>query len=194
MMAQQILEQSAYTYQDYLTWPEDRPCELIGGRIFSMVPAPGLDHQTIVVELSTQIALQLRDKPCRVFVAPFDVRLPEGKESENEIKDVVQPDILVVCDSKKLDHAGCLGAPDWIIEVLSPRTAAKDHIDKRLLYEQHGVLEYWLVHPSDRLLTIYRLNAEGKYNQAEILETHGSHPVGILQDLEIDWDIVFRNL
>lgn len=193
-MAQQALDQSTYTYRDYLMWPEDHPCELIDGRIFSMVPAPSLDHQTVVVELTTQIALQLRDKTCRVFSAPFDVRLPEGTESENEIKNVVQPDILVVCDSTKLDQRGCLGAPDWIIEVLSPRTAAKDHIDKRLLYERHGVLEYWLVHPTDRLVIIYRLNSEGKYGQAEILETRGRHTVGILQDLEIDWDIVFRNM
>jgi Uma2 family endonuclease len=78
--------------------------------------------------------------------------------------------------------------------VLSSGTAAKDHIHKRLLYERHGVLEYWLVHPTDRLVTIYRLNTEGKYNQAEILETRGRHRVDILPDLEIDWDIVFRNL
>lgn len=194
-MAQQVLNQSIYTYRDYLTWLENGPCELIGGRIVAMVPAPGLDHQTVVVELSTQIALQLRDKPCRVFIAPFDVRLPEGNRVENEdIKNVVQPDILVVCDSKKLDQAGCLGAPDWIIEVLSPRTAAKDHIDKRLLYERHGVLEYWLVHPTDRLLTRYRLTAEGKYSQAEISPTCGRQSVGVLPDLMIDWDIVFQNL
>jgi Uma2 family endonuclease len=193
-MAQQALDQPIYTYRDYLTWPEERRCELIDGRIFSMAPAPSLDHQTVVVELTTQIAIQLRGKPCRVFSAPFDVRLPEGTEAENEIKNVVQPDVLVVCDSKKLDQKGCLGAPDWIIEVLSSGTAAKDHIHKRLLYERHGVLEYWLVHPTDRLVTIYRLNTEGKYNQAEILETRGRHRVDILPDLEIDWDIVFRNL
>jgi Uma2 family endonuclease len=159
-----------------------------------MAPASSLDHQTVVVELTTQIAIQLRGKPCRVLSAPLDVRLPEKTESENETKNVVQPDILVVCDANKLDQKGCLGAPDWIIEVLSPGTAAKDHIHKRLLYERHGVLEYWLVHPTDRLVTIYRLNTEGKYNQAEILETRGRHTVDILQDLEIDWDIVFRNL
>ncbi len=193
-MAQQALDHSIYTYHDYLTWPEDHRCELIDGRIFSMAPAPTLDHQTVVVELTTQIAIQLRGNPCRVLSAPLDVRLPEKTESENEIKNVVQPDILVVCDADKLDQKGCLGAPDWIIEVLSPGTAAKDHIHKRLLYERHSVLEYWLVHPIDRLVTIYRLNAESKYNQAEILETRGRHTVGILPDLEIDWDIVFRNL
>jgi Uma2 family endonuclease len=193
-MAQQALDQPIYTYRDYLAWPEDPRRELIDGRIFSMAPAPNLDHQTVVVELTTQIAIQLRGKPCRVLSAPLDVRLPEGAESENEIKNVVQPDILIVCDANKLDQKGCRGAPDWIIEVLSPRTAAKDHIHKRLLYERHGVLEYWLVHPTDRLVTIYRLNTEGKYNQAEILETRGRHRVGILPDLEIDWDIVFRNL
>ena len=193
-MAQQALDQPIYTYRDYLTWPEDHRCELIDGRIFSMAPAPTLDHQTVVVELTTQIAIQLRGKSCRVLSAPLDVRLREETESENEIKNVVQPDILVVCDAKKLDQRGCLGAPDWIIEVLSPGTAAKDHIHKRLLYEQHSVLEYWLVHPTDRLVTIYRLNAESKYNQAEILETRGRHTVGILPDLEIDWEIVFRNL
>lgn len=106
----------------------------------------------------------------------------------------MQPDILVVCDLTKLDQTGCLGAPDWIIEVLSPPTAAKDHIDKRLLYEKHGVLEYWLVHPSDRLLTVYRLNAEGSYDRAEMLQTCSRHSVGMLPDVEIDWDLIFRNL
>lgn len=193
-MAQQALDQPIYIYRDYLAWPEDSRCELIDGRIFSMAPAPNLDHQTVVVELTTQIAIQLRDKPCRVLSAPLDVRLPEAAEQDNEIKNVVQPDILIVCDASKLDQKGCRGAPDWIIEVLSPGTAAKDHIHKRLLYEQHGVLQYWLVHPTDRLVTIYRLNTEGKYNQAEILETRGRYRVDILPDLEIDWDIVFRNL
>lgn len=193
-MAQQALNQPLYTYRDYLTWPEDYRCELIDGRSFAMAPAPSLDHQTVVVELTAQIASQLRGKPCRVLSAPLDVRLPEKTESENEITNVVQPDILVVCDANKLDQKGCLGAPDWIIEVLSPRTAAKDHIHKRLLYERHGVLEYWLVHPADRLVTVYRLNTEGHYNQAQILETRGRHAVGILPELVIDWDIVFQNL
>ena len=192
-MAQQAPKERIYTYRDYLRWPLDDRCELIDGHIVAMAPAPGLDHQTVVVELTTQIAVYLRDKPCRVFSAPFDVRL-QGKESDDEIKNVVQPDILVVCDPGKLDQQGCRGAPDWIIEALSPSTAAKDHIDKRLLYEQHGVREYWLVHPTDRLMTVYRLAGQARYGPAEMFKTQGMLSVGIMPELAIDWDLALRNL
>jgi Uma2 family endonuclease len=98
-----------------------------------------------------------------VFIAPFDVRLPKAQEADDDIETLVQPDIALVCDPSKIDEKGCRGAPDWIIEVLSQTTASKDFIKKRQLYEKHKVREYWLVHPLDRLVTVFVLNKEGLF-------------------------------
>ena len=176
----------SYTYADYQQWPEGERWELIDGEAYAMSPAPTRTHQAVVVELVRQIANFLEGKPCQVFVAPFDVRLPERNEADDQIETVVQPDIVVVCDESKLDEKGCRGAPDWIIEVLSPSTASKDHVRKKSLYERHGVREYWLVHPTDHVLTRYRL--EGKaFGPALIDETEGSTEVEALPGLAIEW-------
>ena len=127
-------------------------------------------------------------------MVPVDVRLPFTNEADEDIVSVVQPDILVVCDESKLDERGCRGAPDWIIEVLSPATAARDQIQKLALYEKQGVKEYWLVHPTDRVVSIYRLGPDGRYGRPEIAETKGARGVGLFEGLEIDWDRVFSRL
>ena len=155
-MRQPAPTEQHYTYGDYCRWPDDERWELIDGRPFNMCSAPTRQHQKLVLEIGRQLGNQLEDGPCEVCVAPFDVRLAEGDEPDEEIVNVVQPDVAVICDQTKLDDAGCRGAPDWIVEVLSRRTAAKDQTDKLTLYERHGVREYWLVHPTDRVLTIYR--------------------------------------
>lgn len=178
-----------FTYGDYRLWPDDQRWELIDGKAYDMSPAPTRTHQTLVVEMVRQIGNYLEDKPCEVYVAPFDVRLPAGDEDDDRITTVVQPDIAVICDPAKLDEAGCRGAPDWIVEVLSPVTAAKDQIRKRDLYQRHGVREYWLVHPTDHILTRYRLEAGG-FGPALIEETRGATAVGILPGLEIRWDFL----
>lgn len=162
-MTSQAQQATRYTYQDYLHWPDEQRWELLYGQAYLMSPAPSLTHQTISGELFRQISNHLLDKSCRVFHAPFDVRLPQADEAEEEITTVVQPDILVVCNDHKLDEKGCRGAPDWIIEILSPATAARDQIDKLALYEPHGVAEYWIVHPVDRIVTVYRPEATGGY-------------------------------
>jgi Uma2 family endonuclease len=182
-----------FTYGDYLTWPDTERWELIDGVPYDMSPAPARTHQEFVGELFRQIANFLHDKDCRTYVAPFDVRLPKGKESDDAIDTVVQPDIAVVCNLEKLDDAGCRGAPDWVIEVLSPSTAAKDQIQKRDIYECHGVKEYWLVHPTDHTVTVYRLY-EGEYGKPEISETKGQLPVNLFEGLVIDWDAAPSNL
>lgn len=156
---------TGFTYADYLNWPEGERWELIDGQAFAMSPAPSNFHQLIVGELFRNIANHFRGKSCRPFVAPFDVRLPSPGRAHHEVNTVVQPDISLVCEPSKLnDNHGCLGAPDWVIEVLSPSTAIHDQRTKRALYERHGVTEYWLVHPGDRSVTVYRLenNAYGK--------------------------------
>lgn len=151
-----------FTYADYLAWPEDERWELIDGQAHAMSPAPTNAHQLVVGELFAKIHHHLRGEPCRPFVAPFDVRLPKGSTANDAIDTVVQPDISVVCDPAKLkDNRGCLGAPDWVIEVVSPGSALRDQKVKRALYERHGVAEYWLVHPVDRTVAIYRLGERG---------------------------------
>jgi Uma2 family endonuclease len=155
----------SYTYADYLTWQFTEMVELIRGKVFKMSPAPRSIHQEVAGELHRQIANYLKKKKCKVFIAPFDVRLPQPKKgsTDQEIITVVQPDLCVVCDPKKIDELGCVGAPDWIIEVLSPRTSAKDLNEKFDVYEEAGVGEYWVVHPQEQTVLVYTLNAMGKY-------------------------------
>ena len=176
-----------FTYSDYLAWPEDQRWEVIDGAPFDMTPGPETAHQEVSSNLHGILWAFFEGKPCRVFSAPFDVRLPKRGETEDKASSVVQPDVMVVCDPAKIDVKGILGAPDFIIEVLSLSTASKDHIIKRALYERHGVKEYWLVHPLDRIVTVYRLVAKGRFGPAQILDGEGlkleiSHFPGLLVD------------
>lgn len=123
----------SYTYADYLTWTFEETVELIRGKLFRMSPAPNLTHQRISTQLLTKILHYFENRPCEVFHAPFDVRLPllpDQRLRNDQIGTVVQPDICVICDPAKLDARGCLGARDWIIEIISPGTAKKDVRDK----------------------------------------------------------------
>lgn len=157
-----------FSYHDYLQWHEGR-WEIIDGIVYDMTPAPSREHQKISGGLFVQIYQLLRGGLCEVYVAPFDVRFPDGDESsDSEIFTVVQPDIVVVCDQDKLDDRGCVGAPDLVVEILSPSTAAKDLKVKRDLYEKHGVKEYWLVHPSDKTVMVYSLEGDGQYQKAAV--------------------------
>jgi len=176
-----------FSYGDYCRWPDDERWELIDGEAYAMAPAPSRLHQEFAVELTRQIANQLRGQTCRVYVAPFDVRLPRGEETDDQVDTVVQPDLAVICDPARLDDRGCRGAPDWIIEILSPASAAHDQIRKRALYERHGVREYWILHPLDRVLTIYRLGADGVYGRPDVVELTGITPVATLPGLVIQW-------
>jgi Uma2 family endonuclease len=175
-----------FTYGDYRRWSAEERWELIDGEAWDMCPAPTRPHQQMVVELTTQIHGFLRGRPCEVYSAPFDVRLPRADEADDQVDTVVQPDIAVICDPAKLNDAGCRGAPDWIIEVLSKRTAVKDHTVKRDLYERRGVREYWLVHPTDRVLTIYRL-LDGAYGKPDVQGLTGETPVRVIDGLSIQW-------
>lgn len=185
-MSEPARESDVFTYGDYRRWPDDLRCELIGGVVYDMCPAPTRSHQRIAMKIATQISNFLGDGPCEVYAAPFDVRLPKANEADDRIDTVVQPDISVICDPAKLDEAGCRGAPDWIIEILSPRTAAKDQKEKRDAYERAGVREYWLVHPTDLVLTIYRL-ADGAYGRPEVQSLAGETPVAVIPGLSIVW-------
>jgi Uma2 family endonuclease len=182
-----------HTYGDYLEWPEDVRYELIDGIAYAMAPAPLRLHQEILLEVARQAGNALEGKPCRPFVAPFDVRLPRGDEADRDIDTVVQPDLVVVCDRAKLDERGCRGAPDWVVEILSPSTAGHDLIVKRRLYERVGVREYWLVHPVDRVVTVYRLLAGG-FGAPDIYELKETLAVGVLPEVVIDWDRALQNI
>jgi Uma2 family endonuclease len=180
-----------YTYADYLRWPDDARYELIDGKAVAMAPAPNRRHQEVVLELARQIADALESSSCRPYIAPFDVRLPRAGEADDAIDTVVQPDISVICGKERLDERGCRGAPDWIIEVLSPATAAHDQIVKRAVYERSGVREYWLVHPTDRIVTIYLLD-NGAYGKPAVYELQGTTPAVTLPQVVIDWARVLR--
>lgn len=184
-----------HTYADYLTWPEDLRCELIDGVAYLMAPAPAPEHQDVVGELFRQAANALEGKPCRPYLAPFDVRLPKGDEADEHIDTVVQPDLLVICDRARIDRRGLRGAPDWVVEVLSPATAAHDQTLKLAAYERAGVPEVWLVHPGDRVLTIFRLQDQAKaYGRPVIQELRGETTVAAVPDVVIAWDKVLARL
>ena len=153
-----------YTYGDYRSWPDDERWELIDGVAWNMSPAPNRMHQSISMHLSVQIAQFVDGQPCEVYHAPFDVMLPDpADQPEDEIMTVVQPDISAICDKTKLTDKGCTGAPDWLIEILSPYTSRKDIDIKFHLYERHGVQEYWLVDPGNKYVHVYVLAGDGKY-------------------------------
>lgn len=168
-MPQPAIKEGSFTYSDYLTWSDDERWELIEGTAYNMTPAPTVRHQQILGRLHLEIGSALRDGPCQVLLAPLDVRLPEGSDTANEkIRSVVQPDLLVTCaPDEKLDKAGCLGAPDLVVEILSPSTAFKDQTAKLTLYEKHGVKEYWIVNPVRETVTVYRLEDDGIYGKPE---------------------------
>jgi Uma2 family endonuclease len=177
-----------HTYADYLTWSGNERDELIDGIAYIREPpAPSRSHQELVGELHFQVRRALEGKSCRVYVAPFDVRLPKSEEADDHIDTVVQPDVLIVCDRNKLDERGMRGAPDWIAEVLSPATASHDQIVKVPVYERAGVREVWLIHPTDLTLAVYRLE-DGRYGRPTILELKGRTAISAIAGVSIDWD------
>jgi Uma2 family endonuclease len=187
-----------YSYADLRCWPDDVRWELIEGEAYAMT-GPSWQHQAVCLGLAAQLRVQLRERGCQVLVAPFDVRLSLAEQDDDAITTVVQPDISVVCDASKLDARGCRGAPDLVIEVLSPSTAARDHLVKRALYERHGVREYWLVHPLDRIVTIHRRSGDARtksdgFGVPELLEARSKMASAGFPGLEIDWDDVFANV
>lgn len=182
-----------HTYGDYLSWPEDVRYELIDGVAYLMAPAPAVSHQDIAGDIFAQLRQALRSGPCRVFIAPVDVRLPKADEADERIDTVVQPDVLVVCDAAKVSERGVRGAPDWVLEVLSPATAGHDQVRKRRIYELAGVREYWMVHPTDRVLTIYRLE-HGAYGKPDTQILEGETPVMVLPGVVVTWDELVARL
>jgi len=138
-----------YTYADYLNFPEGENVEIISGHIFNMSPAPSRIHQKIIMELAAEIRNYIKSNngSCEVYPAPFDVVLKNDDEEASNSKNIVQPDISVICDKDKLTDKGCTGSPDMIVEVVSPYNPSSDYVRKLNLYEQFKVREYWIVNP-----------------------------------------------
>ncbi len=179
-----------YTYADYLNGPEDERWEIIDGRAYAMVP-PSPTHQAVLRQLTLKIGNYLEDKTCELYFAPFAVRFPEKNERDEDVTTVVEPDLLVICDNSKIDEKGLKGAPDFIIEILSPSTASYDMIQKRRLYERHGVREYWLVDPTNRTVMVYTLKEKNKYGEPEIYGSEDEIKVHLFDDLVLNMKDVF---
>jgi len=182
---------SKFTYADYVTWDDNERWEIIHGEAFNMTPAPATVHQLTAGEIFGQIWNQLKGKQCKVFSAPFDVRLPLGDQKEEEVENIVQPDITVICDPGKLDKKGCLGTPDLVIEIVSPATSRRDKMEKFFLYEQVGVKEYWLVYPEDKLVEVFSLGTDGRYGRPDIYSEKNTIKLKVLPDLTVDLNPVF---
>lgn len=180
-----------YTYADLLALGDDVRAELIDGELYMMAP-PSRIHQKISFELSRQIGNFLVDKPCEAYSAPFGVRLfQDDDESLNNSKDWVEPDIVVVCDHSKLIDAGCKGAPDLIIEILSPSNIGHDRLVKFNLYQRAGVREYWIVDPLNCSVEVCLLNEEKRLLLTEVYSKKDIAKVNVLPGCEIDLSKVF---
>ncbi|MBI5307149.1 MAG: Uma2 family endonuclease [Planctomycetes bacterium] len=173
-----------FTRADYLTWPEDERWEIIDGEAHCMTPAPSIRHQDIVVNLATRLKQKLGGGPCRTLVAPTDVVLSEY--------DVVQPDILVVCDKKKITDANIQGAPDLIIEVLSPYTSLKDKREKKALYERFGVREYIIVDPLEQYVERFLFEDDDTYGKGEVFGPQEILRIKPLEGIDISLREVLR--
>jgi Uma2 family endonuclease len=182
-----------YTYADYFSWKIKERVELIKGKIFPMSPAPSMVHQRISIKLASRWERFLRHKPCEVFTAPFDVRLPKSTSTDpKKIYDVVQPDICVICDPSKLDEQGCIGAPDIIIEILSPGNTKKELTYKYDLYLKHKVKEYWIIQPLTETLLIYTLEKD-KYVTDKLHTTGEVIRSSVFHDFKLNLKDIFTH-
>ncbi|MBT1278432.1 Uma2 family endonuclease [Thermoanaerobacter sp. CM-CNRG TB177] len=181
-----------YTYADYLTWSEEERWEIING-VPHLQAAPTWQHQAVLLELARQFANYLQDKSCRVFTAPFDLRIPEANEKDEETTNVVQPDIIIICDNSGLKKTGYYGVPELIIEVVSPSTGQKDKIEKFNLYEKAGVKEYWIVEPDEKVVMVFTLE-EGRYGRPQMYSEEDKVKVSIFDNLVIELKPVFERI
>lgn len=181
---------SHFAYRDYRQWQGEERWELVDGEAFLMSPAPSFRHQVLVSELTAQLVTYLRGKTCRAVASPLDVLFPEADEDDEGVTTVVQPDLVVICDPAKVRRYGIRGAPDLVIEVLSPATATRDEMVKRDLYERHGVREYWIVDPLAQTLKAYRLQ-QGRYPAKATLYGDGEVESVVLPDFRLDWKQLF---
>ncbi len=192
-LAQLDLSQT-YSYADYLTWHFNETVELIKGKVMLMSPAPTLEHQRISADLNGMLYNFFRHKTCQFFAAPFDVRLYDRKKSiltSKEIHTVVQPDLCVICNPDILDKQGCNGAPDWVIEILSPGNSKREMQVKYQLYQESSVQEYWLVYPGQQAIHQFVLDAQGFYQLKNMFAEDDKATSALFPELIIDLKEVF---
>ena len=177
-----------YSYSDYMLWQFQERVELIKGFILKMSPAPNRFHQTVSLNVSSSFFQKFKHQSCNVYAAPFDVRLPiKSKKKEST---VVQPDLCIVCDESKLDDQGCNGAPDLIVEIISPNNKKHDLDTKYKLYQEAGVLEYWIIEPVEKIVLVYVLQ-EGTYIGLKPQTEGGIIESRLFPDLKVAVDDVF---
>ncbi|GAB2495718.1 Uma2 family endonuclease [Algoriphagus taiwanensis] len=181
---------SGYTYADYLTWNFEEIVELIKGKVFKKAAAPNRRHQAVSMTLSRIFGNYLVGQKCKVYAAPFDVRLSKDPDYKT-IDSVVQPDISVICDPNKLDEKGCLGAPDLIVEILSPSNNQVELQNKYDLYQEFGVKEYWIIHPVENTLQINVL-VDGVYQPSRLFTTGQKVTSTALPGFELDLEEIFE--
>ena len=180
-----------YTYADYMQWKFRERLELFRGRIYKM-GAPNTQHQVVGGKLYNEFYNYLKRKTCQVFIAPFDIRLPiKNKKKDNEITTVVQPDVCIVCDPSKVDERGVCGAPDLVIEILSPGNSKKEVRDKYELYEEAGIKEYWIVNPTEQNLVVFLLTAEGKFGNGKMYTGGDKLETAVVPGFSIDVTEIF---
>ena len=181
-----------YSYADYLQWTFEDRLELIKGKIFRMSPAPAPAHQLLSWKIAGELYNNLKNKPCKAYPAPFDVRLARKSENEDKkILTVVQPDICIICGPSKVDTRGCTGAPDIVIEILSHGNNQKELRNKYEVYEESGVTEYWIVSPQDKTFLKYTL-IEGSYQPSRLYTIGDVITTPILPGFELNLEIIFE--
>ena len=185
------VKQERFTFADYLTWDKDERMEIIGGEVF-MMATPSRIHQKISMELSRQLANYLEGKTCEVYPAPFSVRLFEQNGNcPEDVDTVVEPDISVICAQSKLDNYGCKGAPDMIIEILSPSSLRHDRLVKLRLYQRAGVREYWIADPQNRSVMVFLPDNSGSLRLHEDYGRNDVAKVNVLDGCFIELSKVF---
>jgi Uma2 family endonuclease len=184
-----------YNYADYYKINDDKRREVINGVIYLMSPSANRKHQRISGNFYGMFWNYLRGKKCEVFHAPFDVLLPKEGETQETASNVIQPDILVVCDKNKLDSKNCKGAPDLIIEILSPSSGKHDTITKFKLYEHHAVKEYWVVDPVHQIVNRFHYDENSKeYKKPDSFSRDDIITPTIFPDLQINLQEVFPEI
>jgi Uma2 family endonuclease len=181
----------SYTYADYLKWQFDERLELIKGKIFKMSPAPSSLHQRISGIINNELYNFLKGKPCEVYAAPFDVRFTRTI-NDAQVITVVQPDVCVICDPEKIDERGAIAAPDIVIEILSPGNNKKELQNKYEVYEEAGVQEYWIIHPSEKTFLKYTL-VTGAYQASRLLTIGDEVTTPILPGFVLSLEEVFAD-
>lgn len=184
-----------YSAADYLSWDFEERVELIEGKVFEMSPAPNRLHQEIIRELMRELLLEtgdfLKAKRCRLYVAPFDVMLPEPNRDDKAVFTVLQPDICVVCDPAKLTEHGCIGAPDLVVEVLSPGNNTRELKKKYEVYERAGVREYWIVSPQNQWIQVHTLIGS-KFEPCGYLTTGDIVTSSVIEGFQLDVQGLFE--